>query len=160
MIWDGFRPSSNPSFSVGIYPFELRLGDRTGNMLKFTGQCNNLHTLLYLVSLLHILLYLKPTFWKQTEFKVLRASLGTSYVAYAPALLTESEKTFSGNTLKSIKSARKSHLGYRVLRNPLLKLANFCPNSHTVRLTEQQSSDLGRISAKFKPFVLRGNLSV
>ena len=35
VIWDGFRPSSNPSFSVGIYPFGLRLGDRTGNMLKF-----------------------------------------------------------------------------------------------------------------------------
>ena len=83
VIWDGFRPSSNPSFSVGIYPFGLRLGDRTGNMLSFTGQCNNLHTLLYLVSLLHILLYLKSTFWKQAEFNVLRASLGTSYVAYA-----------------------------------------------------------------------------
>ena len=51
-------------------------------------------------------------------------------------------------------------MGYRVLRNPLAKLANFCPNSHTVRLTEQQSSDLGRISVKFKPFDLRGNLSV
>ena len=74
--------------------------------------------------------------------------------------LTKSEKVYSSETFKYNKSGRKTHLGYRVLRNPLAKLANFCPNSHTVRLTEQQSSDLGRISARFKPFVLRGNLSV
>ena len=49
---------------------------------SFTGQCNNLHTLLYLVSLLHILLYLKSTFWKQAEFNVLRASLRTSYTLH------------------------------------------------------------------------------
>ena len=45
---------------MAIYPFGVRLGDRTRDELGFHWLTRQLHTVLFLMSLLHMLLYPKP----------------------------------------------------------------------------------------------------